>query len=962
MTTFKFRRSSCASLLVGLCSAYAGSSHASLQNFDAYRAELAQQPQSVSAKAAIADGALPSQFDARMNKPTFVWASGSDAVPAVGALKADALVVSQARDYLRAHATELHLTEAMITSAKVTDSQYNGNGPAVVRFKQMVNGYEVFNRSLNVMIDRSGKLVAISGYFATDASGTPAEFSRTAQQAVVSAWTHLGGSSFLSALLGSGVTQGVYQLFQMPALSGVQAMTRQPRVKRVYYPRVGRLEPGYYVELFGASKLGGDIAYSLVVSASSSDMLFRKNLVDEAAYSYRTFADTSGRFAPYDSPLGNGVAPYTGSSPFAQPVRVGVESKLVTLDHGPIKTADPWIKDSGATITSGNNVDAYIDSGIGVFLPIVTPVPTPGDGYVDGTGDTRAANTGVDTFDYPIKGDDDPSSDAAKAAANVSLFFVNNWLHDAWYDHGFDEVAGNAQRSNLGRGGVEGDVLKVEGQDASGRNNANMATPGDGSSPRMQMYLFDGAIAGQVKVTAPAENVATLKFNGASFGPKTFTVTGDAAVANDKLDPVTDGCTGLSTPPDPLLGLELPIPNLIPDPGLFGKIALIDRGNCNFTNKAQFATLSGAIALVVVNNGDGDPTSMGNADVPLDLVSTDEIYQIPSIMIRKDAGDAIKAAIAAGKTVTMALKRDASIDRDGTLDNQVIAHEFFHYVSNRLVDDGSGLNNNQGGSMGEGWGDFSALILSVRSEDKQVAGNDRYQGAYGMGAYVTGDMYFGIRRVPYSTDFAKNPLTFKHIKAGEALPADKAPIAYGTDGAGNAEVHSAGEVWATAVWQCYAGILNNPARSFDDARSNMMDYIIAGLKETPSSPTYTEARNGILAAAMASNEADYLRCAHGFALRGLGKNAVSPDRDSDDHVGVVEDFTEFGTVPNDTPASGGGTGGGTGGGGTGGGGTGGGGTGGGGSSGGSGGGGGGAFGVALLLPLLMAAGLRRRRR
>ena len=947
MTTFKLRRSSCASLLVGLCSAYAGVSHASLQNFDAYRADLAQQPRAASAKAATADGVLPSQFDAQMNKPTFIWAAASEAVPAVGALKADALIVSQARDYLRAHASELHLTEAMIADAKVTDSQYNGNGPAVVRFKQMVNGIEVFNRSLNVMIDRAGQLVSISGYFATDAGGTPADFSRSAQQAVVSAWTNLGGSSFLTALLGSPVSQGAYQLFQNPALTnGVQAMTRQPRVKRIYYPRVGRLEPGYYVELFGASKLGGDIAYSLVISASNSAMLFRKNLVAEAEYSYRTFADSSGRFTPYDSPLGNGVAPYTGSSPFAQPARVGVDSKLVKLDHGPIKNGDPWIKASGATTTSGNNVDAYIDSGVGVFLPIVTPVPTPGDGYVAGTGDTRASNTSVDTFDYPIKGDDDPSTDAAKNAANVSLFFTNNWLHDAWYDHGFDEVAGNAQVSNLGRGGTEGDVLKAEGQDASGRNNANMATPADGSSPRMQMYLFDGAIAGEVKVTAPAENVATLKFNGASFGPKVFEVTGDAAVANDAFEPATDGCTGLSTPADPLLGLSLPVPNVIPDPGLLNKIAIIDRGNCNFTNKAQFATLSGAIALVVVNNGDGDPTSMGNADVPLDLISTDDVYQIPSIMIRKDAGQKIKDAIAAGKTVSMSLKRTASIDRDGTLDNQVIAHEFFHYVSNRLVDDGSGLGNNQGGSMGEGWGDFDALLLTVREEDKKVAGNDRWQGVYAMGTYVTGDSYFGIRRVPYSTDFAKNPLTFKHIEAGVALPADKAPIAYGTDGAGNAEVHSAGEVWATALWQCYAGILNNPERKFDDARSNMMDYIIAGLKATPSSPTYTEARDGILAAAKGSNEADYLRCAHGFALRGMGKNAASPARDSDDHAGTKEDFTEFGTVPNDTPSSGGGTGGGTGGG----------------SSDGGSGGGGGALGGALLLPLLMVAGLRHRRR
>src|SRR3546814_8665534 len=71
---------------------------------------------------------------------------------------------------------------------------------------------------------------------------------------------------------------------------------------------------------------------------------------------------------------------------------------------------------------------------------------------------------------------------------------MNNGLHDWWYDHGFDEQAGNAQTSNYGRGGVEGDAISAQGQDSSGRNNANMATPADGGSPTMQMYLFDGPV------------------------------------------------------------------------------------------------------------------------------------------------------------------------------------------------------------------------------------------------------------------------------------------------------------------------------------------------------------------------------------------------------------------------------------------------------------------------------------
>src|SRR3546814_1442961 len=64
----------------------------------------------------------------------------------------------------------------------------------------------------------------------------------------------------------------------------------------------------------------------------------------------------------------------------------------------------------------------------------------------------------------------------ARNAAIVNLFYMNNWLHDWWYDHGFDEQAGNAQTSNYGRGGVEGDAISAQEQDSSGRNNANMET------------------------------------------------------------------------------------------------------------------------------------------------------------------------------------------------------------------------------------------------------------------------------------------------------------------------------------------------------------------------------------------------------------------------------------------------------------------------------------------------------
>src|SRR6185436_5914597 len=110
------------------------------------------------------------------------------------------------------------------------------------------------------------------------------------------------------------------------------------------------------------------------------------------------------------------------------------------------------------------------------------------DGF--SAGDVRADTTSAHTFDYTYDVTLAPGSTNQRKAAVTELFFMNNWMHDYWYDSGFNESAGNAQTNNFGRGGVGNDPILAEGQDNSGTDNANMATPADGASPRMQMYVF----------------------------------------------------------------------------------------------------------------------------------------------------------------------------------------------------------------------------------------------------------------------------------------------------------------------------------------------------------------------------------------------------------------------------------------------------------------------------------------
>ncbi|GAA6036579.1 hypothetical protein JCM8097_001235 [Rhodosporidiobolus ruineniae] len=100
------------------------------------------------------------------------------------------------------------------------------------------------------------------------------------------------------------------------------------------------------------------------------------------------------------------------------------------------------------------------------------------------------------TFEFPIHMTKPgvPLEPSTYINASVTeLFFTNNEIHDLYYRYGFDEESGNFQEHNFGRGGLGGDAVQANAQDGSGYNNANFATPPDGSRPRMRMYIWQPA-------------------------------------------------------------------------------------------------------------------------------------------------------------------------------------------------------------------------------------------------------------------------------------------------------------------------------------------------------------------------------------------------------------------------------------------------------------------------------------
>lgn len=79
---------------------------------------------------------------------------------------------------------------------------------------------------------------------------------------------------------------------------------------------------------------------------------------------------------------------------------------------------------------------------------------------------------------------------------------------------------------------------------------------------------------------------------------------------------------------------------------LNGKIALIDRGTCFFVDKIRAAQQAGAIGILMVNNVDGPPISMGGTGDASDI-------RIPGVMITKADGARLRAILGAGISVTL---------------------------------------------------------------------------------------------------------------------------------------------------------------------------------------------------------------------------------------------------------------------------------------------------------------------
>jgi extracellular elastinolytic metalloproteinase len=765
-----------------------------------------------------------------------------------GGLVAQTNPVDVGKAYIQTNFEELNLKLADVDQMILTDHYTSKhNGATHLFFQQSHRDIAVFNATINLTIDKKGKIFVTGNRFVEDL-GSKIEKSDIIiepKTAIMKAAVSVDPEVDRNFEITLKNKKGVNYIFEAFDISDAEIT-----VKPMYVPgKNGQYNLSWNLEL----DIHKNADYwNMNIDAGNGEVLSKVNYTNYCSFNINSFnhrphpdkikkTDSTMAGNSTNSVLGTNakykVFPFPGESPNH------IEHAVVENPHDTIGSPFGWHDIDGVegpefTITQGNNVHAYLDE----FDSGTPSGPEPDGG---------------DSLHFILDFDTNAEPNMMKDQAVINLFYTNNMVHDIMYNFGFDEMSGNFQLNNFEKGGLGDDYVFAEAFDGSGTDNANFSTPADGGNGRMQMYLWTSSADLRLEINDPLEIGGLYETGKANFGPDMDVniVAGKVVLSQDGSSNATLGCN-----------------NMVNTEELFGNIAMIDRGFCEFGSKVLHAEQAGAIAALVcnvsgVNGGTGDEiiTMAEGAEGPL--------VTIPSLFLKKSTCDLIRVAMSENKDVNITMGRqqlEGPSQHAASFDNGVITHEYGHGISTRLTggpsnssclynidinDDGSA----DGEQMGEGWSDFYALALTGKAGD---SGED----ARGIGTYVSGQKVNGrgIRHYPYSTDLNISPVTYDYIK-GTNIP------------------HGVGEVWAAAIWDLYWEFVNlygfDPELKNENAGNfKALLLVTDGLKMQACNPGFLDGRDAILMADEINYGGEH-ECMiwDVFARRGMGYFAEQGD-------------------------------------------------------------------------------------
>jgi minor extracellular serine protease Vpr len=179
---------------------------------------------------------------------------------------------------------------------------------------------------------------------------------------------------------------------------------------------------------------------------------------------------------------------------------------------------------------------------------------------------------------------------------------------------------------------VSGGVVVAVAAGNSGPGAATVESPG-----RASKVITVGASTNKHFVGQPITYPAT---GGTTIGAAVGDFDALPAASFDLFDTLSDGCTSV-------------------DPGASGKLALINRGACVFSQKVANAKAAGAVGALIINNVAGDPIAMAR--------TTGFDDDLPAVMISQNDGAALRSS---GATTASA---DATFQEFFTSNQDILA-------------------------------------------------------------------------------------------------------------------------------------------------------------------------------------------------------------------------------------------------------------------------------------------------
>jgi len=383
-------------------------------------------------------------------------------------------------DFLKQNANLIGATPGQIAGLKVFADYTNPDGNlSFVELDQEINGIPVFRGEVKAGFTKQGEMIRVVNNLAPaiDYDAVSTDFGDPLDAVRAAAGFINSDISKLNIRKDQTVSSELKTIFG----TGDSAT----KAEKMYFPT----EPGVVVPAWRVLIWQPVNAYYIIVDAATGTMLWRKNITEDQtqASTYSVYTNPNAMINVAESPFPFTPGPVAPNGVQGSPIgrssitRIGNEAPYTFNNLG-------WITD-GVTVTDGNAVQAGLDrdgnDGVDTNSEAVS-------GTRNFTFAYNPLNPNNNNGDAPIPATQTYPGSVFQMGTVTQLFYICNWYHDEMYRLGFTEQARNFQNSNFGRGGLEGDRVRGEGQDSSGTNNANFSAGADGERGRMQMYIWTG--------------------------------------------------------------------------------------------------------------------------------------------------------------------------------------------------------------------------------------------------------------------------------------------------------------------------------------------------------------------------------------------------------------------------------------------------------------------------------------